>query len=72
MDSQSSMGGNEEAKSSGRGKFYRLNRLDPYQSPEEYPPPELGRPSLSESMGAKSKKFISPQFDKKSSQTKNT
>jgi len=55
MDTSSSIGGNEEAKSSSRGKFYRLNRHDPYQSPEEYLPPELGRPSLSESMGAKSK-----------------
>ena len=32
-------------------------------------PPELGRPSLSESTGAPSKKF-SPQFDKRSSHTK--
>lgn len=64
------MGVLEETKSSGRGNFTGRIRVDPNRLPQQYPPPELGRPSLSESTGAKSKQF-SPQFDKISSHTKN-
>ena len=56
MASQSSMGGIEEHKSAGGGNS-RRNRLEPQMIPSEYPPPELGRPSLSESTGAPSKNF---------------
>jgi len=53
-------GGIEETKSSARDHLSRRDCL----------PPELGRPSLSESTtGAPSKK-LSPQFDRRSSCTK--
>ena len=70
MGSQSSMGGLEEMKSAGPGNLTRRDQLNEQNlmHPAEYQPPELGRPSLSESMGASSKNF-SPQFDKRSSRT---
>ena len=69
MASQSSISGLEENKSAHGGNLSGRDRLDPRMIPSEYPPHELGRPSLSESTGAPSKNF-SPQFDKISSHTK--
>ena len=60
-----SAGGDDNSARRGAG------RIDPRLIPSEYPPPELGRASLSEStVGHHTKKF-SPQLDKMSSQTKN-
>ena len=70
MASQSSISGLEENKSARGGNLSGRDQLDPRMMPSEYPPHELGRPSLSESTGAPSKNF-SPQFDKISSHTKN-
>ena len=69
MASQSSISGLEESKSARGGNLSGRDRLDPRIIPSEYPPHELGRPSLSESTGPPSKNF-SPQFDKISSHTK--
>ena len=74
MNSQSSMsvGANVEMNSAGGGNSSSRHGdpSDPRMIPSEYPPPELGRPSLSESTVGHSKNF-SPQFDRMSSQTKN-
>ena len=72
MNSQSSMSANVEMNSAGGGNnsSRRGERLDPRLIPSEYPPPELSRPSLSESTVGHSKNF-SPQFDRMSSHTKN-
>ena len=65
------MSANVEMNSAGGDNSSRWgNRLDPRLIPSEYQPPELGRPSLSESTVGHSKNF-SPQFDRKSSHTKN-
>ena len=59
MASQSSAGGmglDEETKSTGRPvDRSRGAHLDPRIVPQEYPPPELGRASLSESTNSKAK-----------------
>ena len=70
MNSQSSMScatGNVEMNSAGGANSSR--RDDPRLIPQEMPPHELGRPSLSESTVGHSKNF-SPQFDRMSSHTK--
>jgi len=61
----------EMSSANGGGNSSRRGEpLDPRLIPSEYPPPELGRPSLSESTVGHSKNF-SPQFDRVSSHTKN-
>lgn len=78
MNSQSSMnmsGANVEMNSTGGGddsSRRRGDRLDPRMIPSKRSPPELGRPSLSESTVGHHTKNFSPQFDKISSQTKNS
>ena len=64
-------GVNVEMNSAGGANSSRRGEpLNPRLIPQEYPPPELGRPSLSESTVGHSKNF-SPQFDRMSSHTKN-
>lgn len=69
MGSQSSMSHLEETKSRGRGNLTRREQqLNQEMIAKEMVPPELGRPSLSESTGPPSKNF-SPKFDKMSNRT---
>lgn len=64
MGNQNSMGALEESKSSMGGS----NQNFVHQGQK---PPELGRPSLSENRSGQLRNKLSPQYDRRSSQTKN-